>query len=892
MAINYIAKGTFTSGTGALSVPMPSGYAAGDILLIMIESANQTISTPTSTSGIWTQVTNSPQYTGTAATAGGVRLAVYWKVAVTSESSVTVADSGDYTTAIVSCFRGVDTTNPIHITSGSVDSTATSSLSCPAVTTTKDYCMIVNAIGLDKDLADTDTIQSGANSNLYNFGELHDQTVASGVGGGVAFFSGVKLTAGSSGNTTATGDTSTTHAYITLALNPAGTNSATITNLLGTDGNFQVDSNADGIGDGIDSWWSTSYSMSNNIQSFTPTERYGGISSLSQTFTSGHILYACAYVKGSTSTCFKINSTTYIEAYPTGTGDFEFLSNTLSSGTSATVELLTIASSGWSQIQVKSMYLIDLTACFGAGKEPTKPEMDSWIQGKSYFSTTIYGTSVQIVTPTGIYSASALGSVTTVKGSITRSLTAILNSNAFGTPSLSTTIPSQNLSLSAISNISMIGSASILAGNFNLGLSGISNTSSVGTIGYSVGTVTVSTTSIQSSSALGNITLAKGTVGISTTGISSTSGLGNITLLPHSVTIPVGGIVSTSQLGTINIRIGVSNLSVSSIVNTSNIGTIDLVEGNVNIPLTSISNTSNIGNISFVKGNINLQLSSIVNTSSFGTPNLLQGVNVLSVAGIQNVSSVGSVTLNKGNVNLQVSGISNTQLFGIPLLSANDQFVSLTGISNIYNIGSIQCHSQYNISTSSIASSTQIGNISLIPSGVVISVLGIDNTEQFGNTSFGSGDIVLSLTSINETSVLGEILFIEGSVAINPNGINSTTVFGSIIFDCSEVQLALQGIENINSFGNTQIFNHHLYLSPTSIEPSSQIGSILLYYRIIDVIHLNGVFEDGISLSGAFQNELICQGLFEDKYNLSGSFKDIESLDGLFIPEINLKGVI
>lgn len=246
----YQAKGTFTSGAGALSVPVPVGYQDNDVFLLFVESANQAITTPTG----WTQVANSPQYTGAAAAAGGVRLAVFYKVVSGSQSNVSVADSGNHTTAIIANFRGVDTSSPIHLTAGSVDASATASLSAPSLTTTIAETMIVNAIGLDKDAADTDTISSVANANLTNVTERHDQTVSSGVGGGIAFITGEKASAGSTGNTTATGDSSTTHAYITIALKPVPvTLSISVSPLtwgVGTvdEGTVQISTSGDKIG--------------------------------------------------------------------------------------------------------------------------------------------------------------------------------------------------------------------------------------------------------------------------------------------------------------------------------------------------------------------------------------------------------------------------------------------------------------------------------------------------------------------------------------------------------------------------------------------------------------------------------------------------------------------
>src|SRR5688500_11199076 len=128
----YVAKGTFQSGTGALTVPMPTGIRNDDLLLLVVETANQVITTPTG----WTQVTGSPQSIGTAAAAGGVRLGVFWKLVRGTEASVSVADSGDHQTAIVTAYRGVDIVNPFNGTPAGSTQSSTSSVIFPAVTTT------------------------------------------------------------------------------------------------------------------------------------------------------------------------------------------------------------------------------------------------------------------------------------------------------------------------------------------------------------------------------------------------------------------------------------------------------------------------------------------------------------------------------------------------------------------------------------------------------------------------------------------------------------------------------------------------------------------------------------------------------------------------------------
>lgn len=211
----YVGKGAFASGTAAISPALPSGITNEDFLVCFVESANQTIPTPSG----WSQVTNSPQFTGTAATAGGVRLAVFYKSVAGVESSPPSFDTGNHQTAIIMAFRGVDLANPFSGTAGGVKSTASTTLSATGITTTVDNTLVVYGIGLDKDLADVDTITSlPTNANLTSITERHDQTIASGVGGGIAVFTGIKATAGATGNLAGTTDSSTTLAYVTFGL--------------------------------------------------------------------------------------------------------------------------------------------------------------------------------------------------------------------------------------------------------------------------------------------------------------------------------------------------------------------------------------------------------------------------------------------------------------------------------------------------------------------------------------------------------------------------------------------------------------------------------------------------------------------------------------------------
>jgi hypothetical protein len=151
---------------------------------------------------------------------GGVRIAVFYKFAGASESSFTLADSGNHTTAFVASFRGVDTINPINAHANGFDTSARTNKSFPSITTTVANAMIINAIGLNHDGNSTATLSSWANANLESVTELMDQVVLTGSGGGIGASYGVKASAGSVGNTTATSAFSAVDTYITLALTP------------------------------------------------------------------------------------------------------------------------------------------------------------------------------------------------------------------------------------------------------------------------------------------------------------------------------------------------------------------------------------------------------------------------------------------------------------------------------------------------------------------------------------------------------------------------------------------------------------------------------------------------------------------------------------------------
>lgn len=229
----FVAAGTVTSNAAAITPAMPSGVQANDILLLFLETANQAITVSGGTE-TWSQVTNSPQSTGTAAGADGTRLTVFWaRASQASPTSPTTSDSGDHQLGRIIAVRGCITTgNPWDITAGSVEATSDTTVSFPTVTTTMDDTLVVLAMaGSLPDATGTANFSAWTNSNLSSITERTDNTVTAGNGAALGVATGVKTTAGATGASTATLAQSANKAMMTIALRPP----ATTTLATGTD---------------------------------------------------------------------------------------------------------------------------------------------------------------------------------------------------------------------------------------------------------------------------------------------------------------------------------------------------------------------------------------------------------------------------------------------------------------------------------------------------------------------------------------------------------------------------------------------------------------------------------------------------------------------------------
>jgi hypothetical protein len=131
MAISFVAAGSTVAGPNP-TVPVPAGYAAGDLFILFVAAG--IVTTPTG----WTLL---------AGTTLGTATQIYYKGANASESSVSVSVANAATLSGMVAYRGVNTFDvqmASFNTSASATSLATSSIT---TTQTNDYVISYYANG-------------------------------------------------------------------------------------------------------------------------------------------------------------------------------------------------------------------------------------------------------------------------------------------------------------------------------------------------------------------------------------------------------------------------------------------------------------------------------------------------------------------------------------------------------------------------------------------------------------------------------------------------------------------------------------------------------------------------------------------------------------------------
>lgn len=197
MSIEFVNKGTFASGTTSCSPGIPASMRQNDLMILVVGTPNQAVTTPSG----WTAATSSPVGQGTTAAAGATRATVFYRFWVSGDAAPTVSvTGGNNVEAIILGYRGVDNTTPFDGVTPTTqnNTTASTTLATPAITAATVGALILTLVGMDLDSTSTNVVTGALSAtNLSRITERHDQTVNTGVGGGVAAFEGFADTAGS-----------------------------------------------------------------------------------------------------------------------------------------------------------------------------------------------------------------------------------------------------------------------------------------------------------------------------------------------------------------------------------------------------------------------------------------------------------------------------------------------------------------------------------------------------------------------------------------------------------------------------------------------------------------------------------------------------------------------
>ena len=206
MAVAFRSIGTYASGTGDVTPGLPAGYAANDVFLLHVEGdGSASLSTPSG----YTLINSDSGSDHT--------IALYGKVVSGSESAPTYTDTGNHTSAVITCYSGCATTAPWE--ASATNALAGVTVTFPAVTTLGPNRMIVMTVAW----ADTGlTAQLGGvtNGSIPTITEHIDDGHSSGNGGGLAIVSGIAAAAGTTGTSAAVLATGQRKGMITIALKP------------------------------------------------------------------------------------------------------------------------------------------------------------------------------------------------------------------------------------------------------------------------------------------------------------------------------------------------------------------------------------------------------------------------------------------------------------------------------------------------------------------------------------------------------------------------------------------------------------------------------------------------------------------------------------------------
>jgi hypothetical protein len=217
------AIGDAASGTDVIRPPLPTGITTGDILLLVVETANEAVFISDVNGGSWLQVGGSPQGSGTAGAGDATRLTAFWSRYNGSQGAPVLSDSGDHQTARMIAIRGAALSgDPWNVALGGVDAMVSPGGTIPGATTTLDNALVILAVSASHpDSTGTANFSGWSNTNLSALVERGDSASDSGKGGALGIATGIKALAGGFSGTAVTLAQPASKAMLTLAIRRA-----------------------------------------------------------------------------------------------------------------------------------------------------------------------------------------------------------------------------------------------------------------------------------------------------------------------------------------------------------------------------------------------------------------------------------------------------------------------------------------------------------------------------------------------------------------------------------------------------------------------------------------------------------------------------------------------
>lgn len=211
-----VSVGTAFSGTGTPTATLPGTHTTNDILVLCIQQSNESnYAAPTGYTRLGPQ-----NGIGAAATAGSVKLCLFWKRDNGSESAPTLTDSGDHTYGVMFAVRGCPTTgDPFRMIGQNWKFTASTTGTGDVGTIRQVNSLVVTIFAHAIDSASAQS-SGQTNATLSNVTEQFDGSTTDGTGGGIAIISGEATAVGEIAATTVTWASSTVDVSTTISFVP------------------------------------------------------------------------------------------------------------------------------------------------------------------------------------------------------------------------------------------------------------------------------------------------------------------------------------------------------------------------------------------------------------------------------------------------------------------------------------------------------------------------------------------------------------------------------------------------------------------------------------------------------------------------------------------------